>query len=160
MQAIGHTIKNGTTKLQMTFDYFAAYFIDAMLIGPHELLTIYNINWKDAAGNIAANWAQAMQFTAAVNKDVAAALNCAEGSAELQTALDYPSNQSHLPGDFAAGDPTSNSNYIAQVQGTYAMIADLATDQVRAQAAYAKFMKYNRVDYTKNPKYDLVSMKS
>lgn len=153
VHSLGQSINNGFIKFQPTLDYFAQFAFDSILVGPHELTTIYNINWKDASGNIATDWAQAIQFTGVANPKVAAALKCAEGSAELQAALGYAS---HQPGDFAASDPTSDSNYIAQAQGAYAVLSDLATDQASAQSAWSKFMQYNRVDYSKNPKYDLV----
>ena len=153
VRSIGHCISAGYTKFQQTFDYFATFLLDAMEIGPHELLTVYNLNWKDETGNIATDWSQLLQFTAAANPKVAAALAAGENTAALQTALGY---SDHQPGDFAAGDPTSDSNYIAQAQGAYAMMAMHATDQTRAQAAWTKFQKYNRVDYSKNPKYNNV----
>ena len=71
----------------------------------------------------------------------------------MQTALGQPS---HPPGDFVCSDGTDSVNYIAQAQGAFARMVKHATDQVRAKAAWAKFMQYNRVDYGKNPKYDLV----
>lgn len=153
VETLGHCIDNGFTRFQPTFDYFAISALDAMLAAPHELLTLYNKNWKDAAGNIAQDMAQVLAFTGAANAKVAAALQCAEGSAAMQTALGQPT---HPPGDFVCGDGTDSVNYIAQAQGAYARLADHATDQVRAQAAWAKLMQFSRVDYSKNPKYNLV----
>lgn len=50
----------------------------------------------------------------------------------------------------------ATDGYAAMQQPAWASLADYATDQVRAQAAWAKFQKYQRIDYSANPKYSVV----
>jgi hypothetical protein len=41
-------------------------------------------------------------------------------------------------------------------QPDLAVCVRYATDQVKAQAAWAAFQKWQRIDYSANPKYDVV----
>lgn len=150
--ALGQALDMGRTAFQPAFDHFATYLMDSILVTQHEFATLYELYFKDASGAVAADWAQVLQFTAAHSPTLAAALICAEGSQALQTAMGWTGTN---PGDFQ-GYPTSSTGYAAMMQPALAALVNHATDQVRAKAAWAKFHEYQRIDYSGNPKYDVV----
>lgn len=152
--AVGLAVDHGFTEFQPVLDYFGQQIFDSILKSPHELATIYNVpakDWVTSSGTPASDWAQALQFKARADANVAAALQQPEGSKALADAL----GRGDEPGDFT-GYPTSPSGYPAMMQGALAMLAKHATDQVNAQAAWAKFQQYQRIDYSTNPKYNVV----
>lgn len=156
--AMGQALDYGVSSFQPAFDHFATYLMDSLLDAQHEFATLYAVYFKDASGNIATNWAQALQFTAAHDPKLTAALLCAEGSQELQTAMGWVGT---LPGDFQ-GYPTSPTGYAAMMQPAPVAVFRHATDQVRAKAMWAKFLQYGlpRIDYSTNPKYNIVPKSS
>jgi hypothetical protein len=157
-EAVGHAVERGYKNAQAPFDLFATYIMDAILLGPHELLTQYGCAWLRADAKTPVDgWSEGLQVQATYNTTVAAVLQCAEGSPELQKALGFTVGNIHRAGDFVASDPTTDSNYIAQIMGAVARIRDHATDQVRAIAAYDKFHQYARVSNTGSPKWLLIA---
>lgn len=161
--ATGYTIQLGFTAFQPLLDYLAPLMTDRMLAAQHEVATIYQATYKDEAGNVATNWAQSLQFTAASNVKLAAALKCPEDSVSLESALaglqDGQMPTGIIAGDFdPSGYPTSpgGTGYSAIYRGALAYTAQYATDQTTAQAAWTKFLKYDRENYAGDPKYNIV----
>lgn len=150
---IGLALEHGHSAFQRVFDYFAETWMDSMLDSPHELATIYEVAIKDGAGSFVQNWSGALALAAIYDVKLAAALQCAEGSQALMDALQR--TDASKAGDFI-GYPTSPTGYAAMMQPFGAMVAKHATDQVRAQAAWAKFLQWRRIDSRDNPKYDVV----
>lgn len=150
--AIGQALDLGYTEFQPALDYFAEYLTSALLDAPHELATLYSMYHKDDAGTIAADWLQALQFTAAKEPKVAAALQCAEGSQALQDAMGATGTK---PGDFLSY-PAEPTGYAAMMQPALVAVARHATNQDRAQAAWEKFQQWLRADFSQNPKYNIL----
>jgi hypothetical protein len=151
--ATGYAIQLGNKEFQPLLDYFQPFVTDRMLAVQHEFATIYEATYKDTSGNVAANWVQSLQFTTATSPALAAAFLCAEGSQALQTAMSWTG----LPGDFN-GYPESpdGTGYSAIYRGAAAYTAAFATNQTAAQAAWAKFLLYDREVYTTGPKYSVM----
>ena len=53
------------------------------------------------------------------------------------------------------GYPTSATGYPAMYQAALAVCVRYATNQAKAQAAWAAFQKWQRIDYSTNGKYDV-----
>lgn len=151
---LGMCIKLGYPEAQWCLDYFGKQVLDSLLGAPHEFATLEGVVVEDPSGNMAADWPAALQLTAAVNAKLAAALTHPEDSPSLIQAL-YPGSSAYQAGDFA-GYPASPVGHAAMMQGAVAMLAKYATDRTRAQQAWTKFRRYQRVDYSTNPKYDVV----
>jgi hypothetical protein len=155
--AVGFAVASGFTEYQAVLDYFAPTLFASMLDYQHELATYYHLHVRDwsNAGAPVADWGATLKFSAASTftdcPGLAGALTAPEYSQALQTAL----GRGDQPGDFT-GYPTSPTGFPAIAQAAFAMLADYATDQVRAQAAWTKFQKYQRIDYSANPKYNIV----
>lgn len=147
-------VKLGYTQFQPSLDYLAIPIMDAVNGSYHEMATSYNVCLADAAGTIAPDWTTALNYTALVNPKVAAAMAQPEDSLARIQALEG-STAGYIAGDFA-GYPTSATGYAACAQPALALIAKFATDQTNAQAAWAKFKKYARADYSVNPKYNVI----
>lgn len=152
--ALGMCIKLGYTSAQWCLDYFGKQVLDSLLNAPHEFATLYAVVVKDPSGNIATDWPAVLQLTKAADPKLAAALNYPENSLQLIQAL-TGNNSAYHAGDFS-GYPWSATGYPAMMQGAVAMLAKYATDQSRAQQAWTKFQKYARMDYSTNPKYNVV----
>ena len=103
---------------------------------------------------VAKDWAEGLQFAARNQPKLAAALQCPEGSQALQDAL----QSGAAPGSYI-GYPTAPDGYPAMMQPAMAVIREMATDQTRAIAAWDKFAAnaVARIDYSKNPKYNVVA---
>ena len=150
---IGLNIEFGYTDWQPVLDAFAVPIFDALLNGTHEFFSGYDYPaLKDAAGNVAPDFATALRNGAALSTRVAAALSAPESSQARINAL-YPSGI-YKAGDFA-GNAVSPDGYPAMQQPGLAMAVRHATDQMRAQAAWEKFKQYARCDYSTNPKYNV-----
>jgi hypothetical protein len=122
--AIGQALDLGFTGFQPALDYFAEYLTSALLDSPHEFATLYSMYHKDDAGNVAADWLQALQFSAAKDPKLAAALQCAEGSQALQVAMAAVGTQ---PGDFLSY-PTEPTGYAAMMQPALAALVNHAAN--------------------------------
>ena len=152
VEGCGNAIQHGHTEFQWALDWFGDTLLQALADGvQHELATYYQVAFYKTDRTPVATWADALQATGAYVPSLAAALACAENSQALQTAL----ARGDAPGDFT-GYPTLPNGYAAMQQPAWALLADYATDQTRAQAAWAKFQKYQRIDYSANPKYNIV----
>lgn len=151
--SMGQAIQAGASEYQGAFDYFCTYLFDSMLEAQHEFATAYQVRYKDDTGAIATDWKQALEFTAVHDPLLTAAMAQAEGSQALQDALQR--KDVHQAGDFI-GYPTSPTGFPAIMQPALAYAAMFATDQTRAQAAWAKFKQWQRIDYISNPKYNIV----
>lgn len=146
--AVGQAIQYGHTGFQPILDTFAECTF-ARVEADHEFATMYTAAAVRADGTPVASWAEGLQVKAAYSPAFAAALAAPENSAERAK---YTGGQ---PGDFM-GYPTSATGYPAMYQAALAVCVRYATDQVRAQAAWAKFMQWRRIDSRDNPKYDVV----
>lgn len=145
--AVGQAIQYGHAKFQPILDTFADYTFDRVL-KDHEFATSYNAVALRADGTWVDNWAEGLQVKAASDPAFAAALAAPEGSADRAK---YTGGN---PGDFM-GYPTSATGYPAMYQAALAVCVRYATDQAKAQAALAAFNKWQRIDYSANPKYDV-----
>lgn len=159
--AVGYAIQLGFTSMQPLLDYLEPLMSARMLDAPHEFACIYEASYKDASGNVAKDWPTVLQFTAVNQPKIAAALQCAEDSVEMQSAL-YGLPAGQMPAGVQEGDftgyPTSpnGTGYSAIYRSGSAYTAKFATNQARAQAAWTKFLKYDREIYATDPKYDEV----
>jgi hypothetical protein len=100
-----------------------------------------------------ADWAQGMAEVAKLKPNVASALTYAENSPELSSALNL-GNSAYKAGDFT-GYPWSPEGYASMLQPALAYAARYASDQVRAQAAWAKHVQWIRADYSQEAKYNI-----
>lgn len=137
--AVGQALQYGHTAYQPILDTFAN-FTFARVEADHEFATLYTAAPADS-------WADGLRVKATYDADFAAALAAPEGSAERAK---YTGGS---PGDFM-GYPTSATGYPAMYQAALAVCVRYATDQTRAQAAWAKFQQWQRIDYSGNPKYN------
>lgn len=151
VHSIGFAIHAGYTDFQRALDYFAGPIFDSILTAPHELATIYTVAGQEADGSQVADWTRALARTGDLKATVAAALAHPEGSLELTDAL----GRGDRAGDFT-GYPSSPSGYAAMLQPALAVLVQYATDKARAAAAWEKFQQWQRIDYTQNPKYNIV----
>jgi PKD repeat protein len=147
-QAVGQAIQYGHTGWQPIVDSFSNWTF-ARLEQDHEFATLYTAASQYADGTPATGWADGLKAKASYDAKFAAALAAPEGSAERAA---YTGGN---PGDFM-GYPTSATGYPAMFQAALAMCVRYATDQVRAQAAWAIFHKWQRIDFSSDPKYDVV----
>lgn len=153
--AIGRALEYGYTGFQSVFDWFCVTLFEQM-IGTgvqHEFMCLYAASLIDANGNVAPDWKTCLQYTAVYDSNLAAALQCAESSIELQTAY-LGANSGTQAGDFVRGIGADGA--AAQSQPAYAIAVDKATDQTSAQAAWTKFKQYRRNDYSQNPKFNII----
>lgn len=158
--AIGHAIQCGYMQFQPAFDYLCAWLFDTQLVVPPEYSTMYNLSMADSAGVMAKDAADCLRITGTFNANVANALQFATGTPELIGALfpTEPVHSKYKAGDYA-GNPWSSTGYPPQLQPALAQARDYATDQTRAQAAWAMFQSRARDPvqvYADNGKYDIV----
>lgn len=146
--AVGQAIQYGHAKFQPILDTFADYTFDRVL-KDHEFATSYNAAALRADGTWVDNWAEGLQVKAASDPAFAAALAAPEGSADRAK---YTGGN---PGDFM-GYPTSATGYPAMYQAALAVCVRYATNQAKAQAAWAAFQRWQRIDYSQNSKYSEV----
>jgi len=151
--AIGHAMHMGYSQFQPTFDYFTKWLLDCVLTD-HEFSTAYNLALADANGNVAADSAQSLQFTAVNSVNITNALKYPEDSAERIAAF-FPGNAAYKAGDFS-GNPWVADSFAIQLKSPLAMCVDHATDQARAQSAWAKYQSHFRADVSQNPKYNIL----
>ncbi|CAM5592887.1 hypothetical protein RLIN73S_02757 [Rhodanobacter lindaniclasticus] len=146
--AVGQAIQYGFTAFQPILDTFAD-FTFSRVEADHEFATLYSAASLRVDGNPVDDWAEGLQVKAAYDAAFAAALAAPEGSA---ARAKYTGGS---PGDFM-GYPLSPTGYPAMYQPALAVCVRYATDQVRAQAAWAAFHQHQRIFYTMNPKYNVV----
>lgn len=158
--ALGRAIDHGYTAFQPLLDYFAKPVFDAVLGDGavpavcHEMASGYKYNWVDASGSVVADWRAVCNATATKNTPFSSALSLPEDSLARINALE--SNASgYQAGDFS-GYPWSPTGFSAFLRLALVALANHATDQTSAQAAWTKFMKYYRADHSTDPKYDVV----
>jgi hypothetical protein len=146
--AVGQAIQYGHASAQPILDCFAESTF-ARVEKDHEFATQYTATALRADGTPVASWAEGLQVKAGYDAAFAAALAASEGSAERAK---YTGGN---PGDFM-GYPTSATGYPAMYQAALAVCVRYATDHPRAQAAWAKFQQWQRIEFGQNPKYDVV----
>lgn len=141
---VGLAIQHGNTAFQPTLDYFADMIFQAVE-ADHEFATLYNAAYLQLdAKTPVADWAEGLRVKASYNSKFRTALAAPEDSKERQAYVNWSKS--------AAG-------YTAIYQAALAMCVRYATDQARAQAAWARFRKYAAVDYdagSGNPKYNVI----
>ncbi|OYV74572.1 MAG: hypothetical protein B7Z66_15940 [Chromatiales bacterium 21-64-14] len=148
--AIGRAIQLGHTAFQPILDYFSVSTFERVE-ADHEFATLYNSITTMADGTPVATWAEGLQRAATFDPKLAAGLALPEGSLERLTT--YGETLGYLAGDFV-NFPTSPTGYAAMYQSALAVCVRYATDQPRAQAAWAKFKQYQRIDFSQNGKYN------
>jgi hypothetical protein len=145
IEGMGRALDYGYTEAQAAFDRFGSWLADTLLNAPHEVATAYSIGAKHADGTWCVNWVDCL----ASSKKYAVAAKCKEGSQALQDALDRPQK----PGDFI-GYATSPTGYAAMMQPALAALYDHYSDHERAKKVWAKFQKWQRINYSTDPKYN------
>lgn len=153
-EAVGYAIQCGFAQFQPVLDEYAIPIFDSLLAMPHELATVYASGYEKADASLVSTWAESLQRQGEVESKTAAALACAEDSMDMQAAYNR-TTVGLQAGDFM-GYPAAPDGRPAILQCALAKLADHATDQTRAQAAWAKFVQYCRCNYAANPKYNIV----
>lgn len=153
-EAVGYAIQCGFTQFQTVLDQYAIPIFDSLLTAQHELATVYASGYEKADGSFVTTWAESLQRQGEVEPKTAAALACAENSIDMQAAYNGTTTGT-LGGDFM-GYPVAPDGRPAILQCALAQLVDHATDQTRAQAAWAKFVQFRRCNFATNPKYNIV----
>jgi hypothetical protein len=154
--ALGQAISAGYKAYQPLLDFFVPPALDSMLVTKHEFATKVAVAAVDASGTPLANWVAALNETGRLLPDtVGLALTYAENSLDLITTLTSPDSAGYQAGDFV-GYPWAPDGYPAMMQPALAMMVNHATDSTRAAAAWSVFQAHQRIDYSANPKYNVV----
>jgi hypothetical protein len=153
IHALGMALDYGYTEAQAGFDYLAENFLDSILSAPHEMALYEGVRYIDDSGAKLANWVAGIGAT----QGLATARTCAENSLAMQSALGNEVPPC-VAGDFGqpGSSPFSPTNYVAIMQPCAASVYDHATDQTRAKAAWQVITANSHVNFTTNPKYNIV----
>lgn len=158
--ALGRALDYGYTDAQWLLDYYATPLLDAILgdgqtpVICHEWTSGYKYQWIKSDGTFVATYRDVCELRASSNTAFATALTATEDSVARIKALE-PTNSQYQAGDFD-GYPWSPTGYPCYVRVAVVALANHATDQVRAQAAMSKLLKYYRADHSTDAKYDIV----
>jgi hypothetical protein len=147
-QAVGNAIRNGFTAMQPVADYLFTGAIECALDSPHEFASVYELIWRGGDGSNsyppATNFAGVLQFSATWNTSVANALTYPENSIGLITALQSTrTGETFVAGDFAS-NPSASDSLGSMFCMAVAEAANFATNQTRAQAAWAVCAAHRR----------------
>lgn len=153
VQALGYTVLCcGLTDFQKALNFYGQFQVQRLNYKIHELATLYEVQVKDSNGNITAtDWSSLIDFNAKNNTAIANAIAAGTNTQALLDALNETTG--YQVGDFH-GYPWSATGYPAILQPAIAMCVDGGV--TGATAAWSVFQKYARMDYSGDPKYNIV----